>query len=321
VALLREGRQVLASLISSQAALHSRYGGVVPEVACRRHLEVLHPLLAEALNQAGVELREVEAVAVTHGPGLVGALLLGVAAAKALAALLEVPLIGVNHLEGHICSVFLEYPELAPPLVSLVVSGGHTTLVLMPRPGVYQVLGQTRDDAAGEAFDKVAKACGLGYPGGPVVDRMARQGDPQAIPFPRPMLDREGYEFSFAGLKTAVLNYLASAPEVSLPDLCASFQEAVVDVLVTKTMAAARQFSIDRVCLVGGVAANSRLRGRLGQACHAEGRELFVPSAHLCTDNAAMIARAGWELARLGLRSPLTLDAVPGLPLVSRVPA
>lgn len=318
VALLEDGCRVRVNLVSSQVALHEKYGGVVPEVACRAHMEVLNPLLQEALDTAGCRLADVDAVAVTHGPGLVGAVLLGVAAAKTLAGLLDIPLVGVNHLEGHLYSTFLEHDPVELPLVCLLVSGGHTQIVEMARPGVYRVLGSTRDDAAGEAFDKVAKALGLGYPGGPRVDAAARRGDPTRLALPRPMRDA-GYEFSFSGLKTAVLLHLQSPDRVPDDDLCASFQEAVVDVLVTKTVRAARMCGARTVAVAGGVAANSGLRLRMEEACRAAGLPLRSPSPDLCTDNAAMIARAGWELARLGLRSPLTLDARPNLPLVSRV--
>lgn len=317
VALLEDGVRPLVNLVSSQVALHEKYGGVVPEVACRRHMEVLNPLLSEAFSAAGRSLSDVDAIAVTHGPGLVGAVLLGVAAAKTLAALLDVPLIGVNHLEGHLYSVFLEH-TVELPLVCLLVSGGHTLIVRMDAPGRYEVLGSTRDDAAGEAFDKVAKAMGLGYPGGPRVDRLARSGRSSAVAFPRPML-HEGYEFSFSGLKTAVLLHLQSPSRVSDEDLCASFQAAVVDTLVAKTLRAAHASGARTVAVAGGVASNSGLRASMQAACARAGLPLVYPSPGLCTDNAAMIARAGWELARLGVRSPLTLDARPSLPLVSRV--
>ncbi|MEW6282738.1 MAG: tRNA (adenosine(37)-N6)-threonylcarbamoyltransferase complex transferase subunit TsaD, partial [Candidatus Eremiobacterota bacterium] len=273
LAVLENGQRILASLVSSQAELHRTYGGVVPELACRKHLETLHPLLKECLARAEVDLRQLDAVAVTCGPGLIGAVLVGVAFAKALALALERPLIGVNHLEGHLYSLFLEQPDLPFPLVCLLVSGGHTLLLLVEAPGRISVLGQTRDDAAGEAFDKVAKLLGLGYPGGPVVDRLARAGDPASVNLPRPMLDR-GYEFSFSGLKTAVLQ---RAQEVRPEDMCAAFQEAVVDTLVAKTLRAAEQHGVSCVGVAGGVACNSRLRERLEQACQAKGLRLCVP--------------------------------------------
>jgi len=318
VALLEDGFRLRVNLVSSQVALHEKYGGVVPEVACRAHMEVLNPLIQEAMDQAGAAFGDLDAVAVTHGPGLVGAVLLGVAAAKTLAGLLDIPLIGVNHLEGHLFSTFLENPEAEFPLVCLLVSGGHTQIVEMASPGAWRVLGSTRDDAAGEAFDKVSKALGMGYPGGPRIDAAARRGDPTRVALPRPMLDN-GYEFSFSGLKTAVLLHLQSSDRASQDDLCASFQQAVVDVLVTKTMRAARACGARAVAVAGGVAANSGLREHMERACRQVGIPLRSPSPALCTDNAAMIARAGWELARLGWRSPLSLDARPNLPLTSRL--
>ena len=311
VALLRDGQTILSNKIASQDDLHGQYGGVVPEIACRRHLEVIHPLIEQALQEAKASFADVDAVAVTHGPGLIGAVLVGLAVAKSLALVLDVPLLGVNHLEGHLYSPLLESPTLEPPWVSLLVSGGHTMLVHVSEWGRPATLGKTRDDAAGEAFDKVAKQLGLGYPGGPQVSLCAQQGNPKALALPRPMLG-QGFEFSFSGLKTAV-HYArdGQTPE----DVCASFQAAVVDVLVQKTLAAAQACRVTRVSLAGGVAANSCLRQTLEEGCRKRGLELFIPSMRLCTDNAAMIARAGWELARLGVRSTLDLDAYATLPL------
>ncbi len=318
VAVLYEGRDIKCNLISSQVELHRKYGGVVPEVACRRHSEVMNFLLEEAILRAGISWGQIEAVAVTHGPGLIGAVLIGVAAAKALSFALECPLIGVNHLEGHLYSIFLEWPDLVPPVLYLLVSGGHTLLVLMREVGVYKVLGGTRDDAAGEAFDKVAKLLGLGYPGGPLIDNMARRGNPAAVCFPRPMLGR-GWEFSFSGLKTAVRNFCAGeAAGISPEDICASFQEAVVDVLVDKTVGAAVSFEVENIAVVGGVACNSRLRCRMAEEARRVGCRVVTPSPSLCTDNAAMIARAGWELARMGVVASPFLDAFPNLPLLER---
>ena len=314
VAILADGERVLANLISSQIPLHSRYGGVVPEVACRAHLEVLNPLLAEALERAQIGFHDLEAVAVTCGPGLVGAVLLGVAVAKTLAGTLDIPLIGVNHMEGHLFSALLEDRCLPLPLLCLLVSGGHTLLCLVERWGEYRVLGSTRDDAAGEAFDKVSKALGLGYPGGPKIQELAQKGDPQAVRFSRPMLN-EGFDFSFSGLKTAVLLHLQSPQRVSAPDLCASFQEAVVDVLATKALRAARQFGVKSLALAGGVAANKALRQRLAAGAQRLNLPFVCPQLDLCTDNAVMIAKAGWELASRGWVSPLTLDAKPNLEL------
>lgn len=311
VAVLREGREVLCNRIASQEELHARYGGVVPEIACRRHFEVIHPLLEEALEASELDWSSLDAIAVTHGPGLIGAVLVAVTVAKTMAMALQRPLLGVNHLEGHLYSPLLDYPELQPPWVSLLVSGGHTQLVLVERWGSPRLLGQTRDDAAGEAFDKVAKMLDLGYPGGPRVEKLARSGDPQAIAFPRPMKG-QGYAFSFSGLKTAVLHARAQHTPA---DLCASFQAAVVDVLVDKTLKAAREFGVPSVTLAGGVAANVPLREALDRACQANGLRLFVPRFGYCTDNAAMIAAAAYQMAGLGVVSTLRLDAHASLPL------
>lgn len=315
VALLRDGREVLCNKIASQEELHARYGGVVPEIACRRHFEVIHPLIEEALEEAGVAFPHLDALAVTHGPGLIGAVLVGVTVAKTLSQALNLPLLPVNHLEGHLFSPLLEHPDLEPPWVSLLVSGGHTLLVLVRAWDQLEVLGQTRDDAAGEAFDKVAKLLQLGYPGGPRVQKLAEQGDPKAVDLPRPMRG-QGYAFSFSGLKTAVL-YAQRSGSPSPADLCASFQQAVVDVLVDKTMSAAREHDLPAVCLAGGVAANQPLRQALQTACEAQGRRFYVPGFKYCTDNAAMIAMAGWRMARLGVVAGLELDAHASLPLGS----
>lgn len=317
IAIIRDGKEVLANLVSSQIPLHAKYGGVVPEVACRAHMTVINPLIEEALEKAGLQFTDLNAVAVTYGPGLVGAVLLGVAAAKTLAGTLGIPLIGVNHLEGHLYSAWLENPTIKYPLISLLVSGGHTMIVKVTAPGHYEMLGTTRDDAAGEAFDKVSKALGLGYPGGPKIQEAALRGNAKAVHFTRPML-HEGYEFSFSGLKTAVLVHMQSAERVSDDDICAAFQEAVVDVLVTKVIRAVRACHAKSVALGGGVAANKCLRQTLGEACHRQGVPLYTPSLDFCTDNAVMIARAGWELAQLGWQSPYTLDAKPNLPLANR---
>lgn len=311
VAVLRRGQQLLAHRVASQEELHARYGGVVPEVACRRHFEVLHPLLAETLEAAGVGWNELSAIAVTCGPGLIGAVLVGVTVAKTLAQIWDIPLLPVNHLEGHLFSPLLDHPELQPPWVSLLVSGGHTQLVLVEDWGRVRTLGRTRDDAAGEAFDKVAKMLGLGYPGGPRVQKLAESGNPEAILFPRPMKG-QGYAFSFSGLKTAVRHQLGKhSPE----DICASFQRAVSDVLTHKTLSAAREFGVKQVCLAGGVAANAPLREALRQACARDGIDFHVPRMEFCTDNGAMIARAGWVLAGLGLVATPALDAHASFPL------
>jgi N6-L-threonylcarbamoyladenine synthase len=305
-AVVRGGRDVLSSVVSSQVDLHARFGGVVPEIASRAHVELLTPVLAEALVEAGLDDGGVDAVACTVGPGLVGSLLVGVAAAKALALVWDVPFVGVNHLEAHFYASFLEEPELEPPLLVLLVSGGHTLVVEFRGHGAYRILGSTIDDAAGEAFDKVARYLGLGYPGGPAIDRVSMEGDPEAIAFPRPMLDR-GYDVSFSGLKTAVVNHVRKHPDVSTPDVAASFQAAVVDVLVHKARLAAREIGANGICLAGGVAANSLLRERTLDVCQEDGLHPFLPSRSMCTDNAAMVAAAGWY--RLRSDGPTGLDA------------
>jgi N6-L-threonylcarbamoyladenine synthase len=310
---------VRANLLASQVEVHERFGGVVPELASRAHVEALTPLLEEALHGAGLDFGDLDGVAVTVGPGLVGALLVGIAAAKSVALGTGAPLIGVNHLEGHILANAIEHgPELAPA-VCLVVSGGHTMLVHMPELHRYELLGQTVDDAAGEAFDKIARFLGLGFPGGPALDRLARDGDPDAVRFPRAMADSGDYDFSLSGLKTAVLRYVRAEREagrdVDPADLAASFQEAIVDVQVDKTMAAAHERGVERVLLGGGVVANARLRERIGKAGAEAGIEVRFPSLELCTDNGAMIALAGaWRLAR-GERTGLGAGADPSMEL------
>jgi len=313
-AVLRGPRDVLSSVVSSQVDLHARYGGVVPEIAGRAHVELAVPVVAEAIVAAGLRDGEIDAVAATVGPGLIGSLLVGVGTAKALALTWGVPFVGVNHLEAHLYAASLESPEVEPPMVTLLVSGGHTMLVSMEAHGRYQVMGSTVDDAAGEAFDKVARYLGLGYPGGPLIDRLATEGDRDAIAFPRAMR-HDGLDFSFSGLKTSVVNYVRKHPDVSLPDVAASFQEAVVDILVAKTRAAADQAGVDTLCLGGGVAANSRLREAFLAACEADGRRGYVPSMAMCTDNAAMVAAAGWWRLHLDGPSPLDIGANPSLRL------
>jgi N6-L-threonylcarbamoyladenine synthase len=311
-AVVVDGRTVLSSVVSSQDDLHARFGGVVPEIASRAHVEVLNPVIAEAMVEAGVEVPD--AVAATVGPGLIGSLLVGVATAKALALVWDVPFVGVNHLEGHLYASFLEEPDLEPPLAVLLVSGGHTMLIEMEGHGRYRLLGQTIDDAAGEAFDKVARYLGLGYPGGPAIDKLAVEGNPEAVRFPRSMLD-EGYDFSFSGIKTAVVRYVKANPDVATADVAASFQTAVVDVLVTKARRAAAEIGATGICLAGGVAANTQLRDELVLACKEDGRRAFVPSRAMCTDNAAMIAAAAhWRLAADG-PWPLDTAADPNLRL------
>jgi N6-L-threonylcarbamoyladenine synthase len=297
---------VRSSVISSQIDLHARYGGVVPEIASRAHIERLNPAVAEALVEAGLEGSQLAAVAATTGPGLVGSLLVGVSAAKALALVWDIPFVGVNHLEAHLFAPMLEEPDVAYPMVVLLVSGGHTLLLEMAGPGAYRLLGRTLDDAAGEAFDKVARYLGLGYPGGPVVDRLAMEGRADAIAFPRSML-ADGLDFSFSGLKTSVVNHVRRNPDVGSADVAASFQEAVVDVLVHKARRAAREVGAVGMSLAGGVAANSRLRERWLDVCEEDGLRAYLPSRLYCTDNAAMVAAAGlWRLTNVG---PTSLDA------------
>jgi N6-L-threonylcarbamoyladenine synthase len=313
-AVVEQARRVRSSVVASQIDMHARFGGVVPELASRAHVELLTPVVAEALVEAGIDDADVEAVAATVGPGLVGSLLVGSSAAKALALVWDVPYVAVNHLEGHLYAAFLEEPDLELPLVVLLVSGGHTMLIHMEDHGRYDVIGSTIDDAAGEAFDKVARYLGLGYPGGPAIDKLATQGDLEAISFPRAMVDR-GYDFSFSGLKTAVINHVRTNPDAATEDIVASFQEAVVDVLVTKTIRAAQDHAVRGVCLGGGVAANSRLRQAFVAAATEEGFRPFVPSRAMCTDNAAMIAAAAWWQLRADGPSSLALGVAPSLGL------
>lgn len=316
-ALVEDGLRVRSNVVGSQVEQHRPYGGVVPEIAARAHLELLVPVLDRALGEAGCTYTDLDAVAVTSGPGLVGALLVGVAAAKSLALAHDLPLIGVNHLEGHVFATQLEYGRVKPPLMALVVSGGHTSLVLLGADGSFTTIGATVDDAAGEAFDKVARFLGLPYPGGPEIDALAVDGDPAAIRFPRAMLNDGTFDFSLSGLKTAVVRELrrreTAGDDVWLPDVAASFQEALVEVQVAKTVAAAQAYAVERVVLVGGVAANSRLRELMSKACVAADLDLLVPSPALCTDNGAMIAAAGANRLAAGERSPLDIPADPNL--------
>jgi len=312
-AVVSAGRDVASSVVSSQVDLHARFGGVVPEVASRAHVELITPVIAEALVEAGVELTDLDAVAACHGPGLAGALLVGVAAAKALALAAGLPYVGVNHLEAHLQAAWLEDPELQPPLAVLIVSGGHTMTVVVEARGRYRLVGQTVDDAAGEAFDKVARHLGLGYPGGPVIDRLARDGDPAAVRFPRAMPGEA--DFSFAGLKTAVVNHTRRVLDTSVADVAASFQEAVVDQLVDKLVAAADAAGAPVLALGGGVAANSRLRAKVAEAAAASGRTAFLPPPALCTDNGAMIAATAWWRLQADGPTPLDAGADPNLRL------
>lgn len=321
-ALVRDGREVLASQVASQIKDHAPFGGVVPELASRKHLQNLVPVVRAALDEARVGMEEVSGIAVTQGPGLIGALLVGLSLAKALAWARELPIVGVSHLEGHLAALQLMDRPPAYPFVALLVSGGHTSIFLVQGPGRQEELGQTVDDAAGEAFDKVAKLYGLGYPGGVVIDRLAAAGDPAKVKLPRPRLHDGTLDFSFSGLKTAVLRFRQGheGEDYRVEDLCAGFQEAVVEVLVKKTLAAARQHGITRLALAGGVAANRRLREFMAQAARQEGMELNVPPPALCTDNAAMIAAAGCPALRDGRRLPLTADAVSRLPKGGSLP-
>jgi len=311
VAVVKNGTKVLSNVVSSQVEIHSKYGGVVPELASRKHIEMIIPVTEQALYEAGVGLDDIDAVAVTYGPGLVGSLLVGLSFAKSIAYVKNKPLVDVNHLEGHIFASFLEREVLDYPFLCLIVSGGHTTLVQVDGPGQYTELGKTRDDAAGEAYDKVAKLLGLPYPGGPHIDKLAQQGDPKAIAFPRGMLTK-GFDFSFSGLKTAVRLYVERNPirsERQLKDICASFQAAVIDVLVIKAKRAIKKTKIKKIVLTGGVAANKTLRQSMQQMCDEIGAELVVPEVWFCTDNGAMIAAAGYFLYKTGRYGSLELTA------------
>ncbi len=319
VALIAEGREVLSNVISSQIEVHKVFGGVVPEIASRHHLDNMSSVYRQAMEEAGVSLKDVDLIGVTCGPGLVGALLIGLATAKAFAFAAKKPLVGVHHIQGHISANYIEHKELEPPFLALVVSGGHTHLVNVTDYNKHVVLGRTRDDAAGEAFDKVARVLGLGYPGGPKIDKVAKDGNPHSVEFKRVMLEKDSLDFSFSGLKTGVLNYLNSrkqkGEEINVPDVAASFQLAVVDVLVAKAMMAAARTGEDKLVLAGGVAANSLLRSKLAEACEKAGIVLYCPSPLLCTDNAAMIGCAAYYKYRDGLVDDMTLDAYPALSL------
>ena len=321
-AVVKNGRTVLSNIISSQIDLHTLYGGVVPEIASRKHMEQINQVINEALSEAKVTLEDITAIAVTYGPGLVGALLVGVSAAKALAFAAKKPLIGVHHIEGHISANYIENTELEPPFGCLVVSGGHTHLVNVRSYGEYEILGKTRDDAAGEAFDKVARAVGLGYPGGPKIAKLAKEGNPLAIEFPRAKVSGSEYDFSFSGLKSAVLNHINKCEmkneEINKADLVASFQNAVVDVLVSHAIQASKEYGLKKLAIAGGVASNSALRAAMKEACEKNGIEFFYPSPILCTDNAAMIGAAAYYEYIEGTRASWDLNAVPNLKLGER---
>ncbi len=321
-AVVRNGREVLSNIIFSQIELHKLYGGVVPEIASRKHIEKINQVIEEALSTAKVTLQDIDAIGVTYGPGLVGALLVGVAEAKAISFAAKKPLVGVHHIEGHVSANYIENKDLEPPFLCLIVSGGHTHLVLVKAYGTYEIIGRTRDDAAGEAFDKVARAIGLGYPGGPKIDKLAKEGNKKAIAFPRGHIEGAPYDFSFSGLKSAVLNYINSCgmkkEEINRADVAASFQEAVIDVLVTKTMLAAQDYHMEKVAIAGGVAANSSLREAMSAACAENGLIFYHPSPIFCTDNAAMVGAAAYYEYQKGVRSGLDLNAVPNLKIGER---
>ena len=319
---VKNGRTVLSNIISSQIQLHTIYGGVVPEIASRKHIEKINQVIEAALDEAKMELGQMTAIAVTYGPGLVGALLVGVAEAKAIAYGAKKPLIGVHHIEGHVSANFIEHPDLEPPFVCLIVSGGHTHLVIVKDYGEFEIIGRTRDDAAGEAFDKVARAVGLGYPGGPKIDKAAKEGNPHAIEFPRGKVDGAPYDFSFSGLKSCVLNYINHAKmlgeEICVPDLVASFQNSVVDSLVSRAVSAAKEFGYQKLAIAGGVASNTALRAGMEAACRKEGLSFYYPSPIFCTDNAVMIGVAGYYEWLKGNVSGWDLNAVPNLKLGER---
>lgn len=318
-AVLKNGREVLSNVIMSQIDIHKKFGGVVPEVASRNHVKDINPVIMESLDRANMGFKDLDFVSVTYGPGLVGALLIGLSSAKALAYALDVPLVGVHHIEGHIAGNYIAHKDLEPPFICLVVSGGHTHLVKVEDYGRYEILGKTRDDAAGEAYDKVARSLGLGYPGGPLIDRLAKEGDKDAVKFPRTYLEEGSYDFSFSGLKSAVLNYLNSMKmkneEINRADVAASFQEAVIEVLSNKTVKAAKEFKMDKIAIAGGVSANSALRERLRVLAKDNNLKLYYPPMELCTDNAAMIGSAGYYEYINGYRSDLNLNAKPSLRL------
>lgn len=321
-AVVRNGREICSNIIFSQIDLHKLYGGVVPEIASRKHIEKINQVIEAALTEAGMKLDEMDAVGVTYGPGLVGALLVGVAEAKAIAYAKDLPLIGVHHIEGHISANYIEHPDLEPPFLCLVVSGGHTHLVCVRDYGKYDILGRTRDDAAGEAYDKVARAIGLGYPGGPKIDRIAKEGNPEAIAFPRAHIEDSPYDFSFSGVKSAVLNYINGCrmkrEAFSPADVAASFQKAVVDVLVEHSMKAVEEYKMRKLAIAGGVASNSALRESMKRACRERQIEFYYPSPVFCTDNAAMIGAAAYYEYLAGTRHGWDLNAVPNLKIGER---
>lgn len=319
---VKNGRCVLSNIISSQIAIHTLYGGVVPEIASRKHIEKINQVVEAALKEADVTLDDIDAIGVTYGPGLVGALLVGVAEAKAIAYAKKKPLVGVHHIEGHVSANYIEHPDLEPPFLCEIISGGHTHLVIVKDYGSFEILGRTRDDAAGEAFDKVARAIGLGYPGGPKIDKLAKEGNPHAIDFPRAHMEDAPYDFSFSGVKSAVLNHLNKCRMIGEPiveaDIAASFQQAVVDVLVDNAIRAAKDYHMDRLAIAGGVASNGALRAAMEAACEKEGIRFYRPSPIFCTDNATMIGVAAYYEYQKGTRHGWDLNAVPNLKLGER---
>jgi N6-L-threonylcarbamoyladenine synthase len=321
-AIVEDGKKIISNIVASQISIHQKYGGVVPEIASRKHMEDIIPVIDKALDESGKKITDLSAIAVTYGPGLIGSLLVGLSVAKAMAYARNIPLIGVNHLEAHIFANFLEHNDIEPPFICLIVSGGHTSLVYIRHFGEYKLLGQTKDDAAGEVFDKIAKVLGLDYPGGPIIEKLAKEGNPSSIQFPRPILNDKSYDFSFSGLKTAVIYHIKELEKenknIPVSDILASFQQAVSDVLVGKTIKAALKLKTKQIVLAGGVAANSSLRREIKEKANLLNIKVFYPSISLCTDNAAMVASAGYYKFKENKKSSLNLDAVSRLPLVRK---
>lgn len=321
-AIVEDGKKIISNVVASQISIHQKYGGVVPEIASRKHMEYIIPVIDKALDESEKKITDLSAIAVTYGPGLIGSLLVGLSVAKAMAYAQNIPLIGINHLEAHIYANFLEHTEIKPPFICLIVSGGHTSLVYIRNFREYKLLGQTKDDAAGEVFDKIAKVLDLGYPGGPITERLAKRGDPSSIKFPRPILNDKSYDFSFSGLKTAVIYYIKELKEenknIPVSDILASFQQAVIDVLVKKTIKAALNFKTKQIILAGGVAANNSLRREIKEKADLLNIKVFYPSIFLCTDNAAMVASAGYYKFKKNKKASLNIDAVSRLPLESK---
>jgi len=319
-AIVEDGKKIISNVVASQINIHQKYGGVVPEIASRKHMEYIIPVIDKALDESEKKITDLSAIAVTYGPGLIGSLLVGLSVAKAMAYAQNIPLIGINHLEAHIYANFLEHNEIKPPFVCLIVSGGHTSLVYIRNFGEYKLLGQTKDDAAGEVFDKIAKVLDLGYPGGPITEKLAKEGEPSSIKFPRPLINDRSYDFSFSGLKTAVIYHIKELKKenknIPVTDILASFQQAVIDVLVEKTIKAALKFKTKQIILAGGVAANSSLRSVIKEKAYLFDIKVFYPSVSLCTDNAAMVASTGYYKFKKNKKSFLNLDAASRLPLV-----